>query len=295
MSYRQVAKVLLLDNETIRKWRSSFEQDGIDGLVGFHYGGRQAFLTPEQEEQLRAWVSRTLPHSTRAVGAYINAQFGVTYDSRSGLVTLLHRLGFEHRKPRAVSSKMGPDKQRRFIALYEKLLNSLSADEMVMFTDAVHPTYGAQPVGCWAPKVAAVAVEQTTGREQINIQAAIDLETGTTCVQEVESVDAASTIALFAAIEARFPNYRVIYVIADNARCHHAWLVQAWLARPGCRIRLLFIPAYCPHLNAIERLWGLMRKSLMHNQCAPNVRAFRSRLITFLRYDVPANWASFCD
>jgi transposase len=111
----------------------------------------------------------------------------------------------------------------------------------------------------------------------------------------VESVDAASTIALFEAIEARFPKKRLIYVIADNARCHRAKLVQAWLKRPGCRIRLLFIPPYCPHLNPIERLWGLARKSLMHNQCFPNFRAFRSRLLTFLRYDVPANWDSFCD
>jgi transposase len=295
MSYRQVAKVLLLDDETIREWRATFEQDGIDGLVGFHYGGRQAFLTPDQESQLKDWVSSTLPRSTRAVGAYIKQHFGITYESRSGLVALLHRLGFEHRKPRTVSSKMDPEKQRRFIELYEKLLNSLEADEMVMFTDAVHPTYGAQPVGCWAPKDVAVAVEQTTGREHVNIQGAIDLETGTTCMQDVESVDAASTIALFETIEARFPKQRAIYVIADNARCHRAKLVQEWLKRPGCRIRLLFIPPYCPHLNPIERLWGLTRKKLMHNHCSPNFRAFRARLLTFLRYDVPANWDSFCD
>ena len=47
---------------------------------------------------------------------------------------------------------MDPDKQRRFIAFYENLLNTLPADEMVMVTDAVHSTYGAQPVGCWAPR-----------------------------------------------------------------------------------------------------------------------------------------------
>jgi hypothetical protein len=28
----------------------------------------------------------------------------------------------------------------------------------------------------------------------------------------------------------------------DNARYHHAKLVQQWLARPGCRIKLDFIP-----------------------------------------------------
>jgi transposase len=44
-------------------------------------------------------------------------------------------------------------------------------------------------------------------------------------------------------------------------------LVQAWLTRPGCRVELHFIPTYCPHLDPIERLWGLMHKHVTHNRC----------------------------
>jgi transposase len=47
---------------------------------------------------------------------------------------------------------------------------------------------------------------------------------------------------------------RIIHVFLDNARYHHARAVQDWLALPGRRIRLHFVPAYCPHLNPIERL-----------------------------------------
>jgi transposase len=295
MSYRQVAKVLLLDDDTIREWRLAFERDGIDGLAGFHYGGRHSFLSAEQEVMLKQWVSDTLPRTTREIGAYIEASFSIRYESRSGLVTLLHRLGFEHRKLKAVPSRMDPDKQRRFIALYEKLLNRLEADELVMFSDAVHPVYGAQPVGCWTPKNMAVAVEQTTGREHMNIQGAIDLETGTTCMREVEKVDAISTIALLEAIEARFPKKRVIYVIVDNARCHRANLVKAWLARPGCRVTLMFIPPYCPHLNPIERLWLLMHKNLIHNRCFDDFRTFCIKINHFLRREVQEQWNNFCD
>jgi transposase len=52
----------------------------------------------------------------------------------------------------------------------------------------------------------------------------------------------------------------------DNARYHHAKLMQAWLARPGCRIKLHVILTYCPYLNPIERLWGLMHKHITHNR-----------------------------
>ena len=68
---------------------------------------------------------------------------------------------------------------------------------------------------------------------------------------EVATVDAASTIRLLEAIEALYPMLALIHVFLDNARYHHAKLVQDWLSRPDCRIRLHFVPAYCPHLNPI--------------------------------------------
>src|SRR5688572_26107849 len=92
------------------------------------------------------------------------------------------------------------------------------------------------------------------GRERLNIHGALDLETGRTRMIEVVTVDALSTIALLIAIETLYPAMRIIHVFLDNARYHHARAVQDWLAMPGRRIRLHFVPAYCPHLNPIERL-----------------------------------------
>jgi hypothetical protein len=83
---------------------------------------------------------------------------------------------------------------------------------------------------------------------------------------DVQTVDAASTITLLEAIEALYPLMMLIHVFLDNARYHHAKLVQQRLARPGCRIKVHFIPSYCPHLNPIERLWGLMHRNVTHNK-----------------------------
>ena len=123
----------------------------------------------------------------------------------------------------------------------------------MLFLDAVHPTHAARPVGCWAPKrKAGNRADERAPR--INIHRDIDLETGQTRMIEAETIDAASTIRLLEALEALYPLLAVIHVYLDNARYHHAKLVQAWLAQPDRRIKLHFIPAYCPHLNPIERL-----------------------------------------
>jgi hypothetical protein len=48
-------------------------------------------------------------------------------------------------------------------------------DEVAVFEDAVHPTHAARPVGCWAPKEQNLAIEQTSGRQRINIHGARDV------------------------------------------------------------------------------------------------------------------------
>jgi hypothetical protein len=58
----------------------------------------------------------------------------------------------------AVSAWHGASYRRRLSRRMETLLNRLSADEPVLFADAVHPTHAAWPVGCWAPKDVPVAI-----------------------------------------------------------------------------------------------------------------------------------------
>jgi transposase len=295
LSCEEIAKVLFVDDDTIRSWRQLYEEDGVEGLTRFGAGGSACQLSSEQQEKLKAWVQATLPRTTRAVGGWIEKEFGVVYESRSGLIVLLHRLGLEYHKPDVIPRKLDAAKQKEFIEAYEKLLNRLGPDEAVLFVDAVHPTHAARPVGCWAPKQEKLAIEQTSGRERINIHGAINLETGQTRMIDVETVNAASTITLLEAIEAIYPMLALIHVFLDNARYHHAKLVQEWLARPDCRIMLHFIPSYCPHLNPIERLWGLMHRNVTHNKTYETCAQFGDAALGFLREKVPRNWADFCD
>src|SRR5271170_6521 len=87
------------------------------------------------------------PHALRLV-----------YESRSGLIALLHRLRLEYHKPEVISRKLDPKTQKAFIASYENLMNSMGDDEVAMFVDTVHPTHAARPVGCWAPKGQKLAI-----------------------------------------------------------------------------------------------------------------------------------------
>ena len=51
MSCDAIAKVLLLDDDTIRTWYRLYEEDGIEGLTNFGYEGSACQLSGEQQEK----------------------------------------------------------------------------------------------------------------------------------------------------------------------------------------------------------------------------------------------------
>jgi hypothetical protein len=91
------------------------------------------------------------------------------------------------------------------------LTDQLPADEVVMFGDVVHLTHAVRPVGCSLPKEVRVAVEQSSGRDRLNVHGAIEFETGKTAMRHVLTVDAVSTIILLMAIEATYPGKRLVH------------------------------------------------------------------------------------
>ena len=88
MSCEAIAEVLYLDDDTIRTWHRLYQEEGIEGLAGFGHEGSACRLSDAQQDRLKAWITVTLPRTTREVGAWIETECGITYESRSGLIAL---------------------------------------------------------------------------------------------------------------------------------------------------------------------------------------------------------------
>ncbi len=239
------------------------------------------------------------------IRAYVAAQFDLKY-SHSGCVKLLARLGFEYRKPKALPRVTDTAKQAEFIAMYENMLNSLADDEAVYFApyrrfqantcqamDAVHPEYQSKPAFGWVKKGTNPTLKTTAGRARINIHGALNLETFDTPFVAPVTVDGVSAVQLLAKIEARNQDKRTIHVIWDNAAYHKGPDVRAFLSRKNCRIHLIQLPPYCPHLNPIERLWAVMHQHVTHNRAYPTQKLFTEAILKFFRKIIPEQWHNF--
>jgi len=114
MSCQAIARVLYMDDDTIRYWHELYQEKGLKWLAEFGYKGRACEMTAEQQKALATWVSETLPRTTSVVGEWIEKTYGMSY-TRSALIKLLARLGMEYRKPKAIPKKLDPTKQAAFI------------------------------------------------------------------------------------------------------------------------------------------------------------------------------------
>ena len=297
-SCAEIAEFLYLDDDTIRTWYKSYRQDGWDALALVGRQGGQSRMTPAQEATLCSWLEGRFCRAAGDIRAYITAEFGLHY-SHSGCLKLLRRLGFEYRKPKALPHVADEAKQAEFIAFYENLLNDLPADEAVYFADAVHPEYQTKPAFGWVRKGSNPAVKTTTGRGRVNIHGALCLENFDAPFVEPVTVDGNSAVQLLAKIEARNPTKSTLHVIWDNAAYHRCDTVKKWLARPDCRIHLIRLPTYCPHLNPIERprsaLWGVMHAQVTHNRFYPTQNQFAEAILRFFRQTIPKQWREFRD
>ena len=85
-------------------------------------------------------------------------------------------------------------------------------------------------------------------------------------------------IEFFKKIVERYPNKEIIIVL-DNASYNHAKVVENFANSHN--IELFFLPAYCPNLNLIERLWKFTKKVLVNNEFYESYDLFKEKVFDF--------------
>ncbi len=247
-SAADVADALLIDPNSVRNHFKRYQQGGLEGLLHVAYRGSDCELDAAQLAELDTHLQTELYLSAKDVAAWVEETFGIVYTA-SGMTAVLHRLGFVYKKPKLVPGKADPEAQEALLAQYEELKQNKGENDVILFMDAVHPQHNPVLGYGWIKRGEDAEVPSNTGRQRLNINGAIDLERLESVVRYDDTIDAASTIALFDQI---LLTYACIYIICDNARYYRSKAVQAYLQ--DSRIKLVFLPAYAPNLNLMSYL-----------------------------------------
>lgn len=279
MSCEEVAEVLFLNIDTLSNYIKKYKSGGIKELCQTNYLGRQSCLNCAQENQLSVELDSTIYLTTNAVQCYISSNFGLEY-SISGVTKLLKRLGFVYKKPKLVPSTPNKEAQEEFLKFYHDFMEQKATNEKVFFVDAVHPQHNTMSAYGWLRKGAITELKSNTGRSRLNIHGAMDAETyETTILYSEDTVNGDSTIDLMQSLEKLYSHADMIYMILDNAKYHYSRVVKAYEATS--RVKLIYLPAYSPELNLIERLWRLFKKQVLYNKFYEKYADFRASCINF--------------
>lgn len=100
---------------------------------------------------------------------------------------------------------------------------------------------------------------------------------------EGERKTSALFIALLKKLVKIYPKAKVIHVVLDNYRIHDSRITRTALAEFNGRIRLHFLPPYCPNDNKIERVWQDLHANVTRNHTCPDMLTLMREVRYYLR------------
>jgi transposase len=223
------------------------------------------------EEHLRAQP----PATVAAAAAQIEALTGI---KRSPTQTrqFLKKLGMKPRKLGQIPAKADPKEQEAFKAeqLEPRLAEAQAGQRAVFFRDAAHFVYAPFLALIWG--FTRVFVKAPSGRQRLHVLAALHATTKEILtVQNLTYVTAETVCEWLRRLAGTHPALPITIVL-DNARYQKCARVQE-LAR-GLGIELLYVPAYSPNLNLIERLWKWVKKQCLYGKYYPTSADFQAAI-----------------
>jgi transposase len=156
-----------------------------------------------------------------------------------------------------------------------RLTQAQAGQRAVYFVDAAHFVYGAFLGILWC--VQRLFVKTPAGRQRLNVLAALNAITREVHFVANQTYVSAETVCQLLQQLAALHGGVAITVILDNARYQRCALVQEMAA--ALHIELLFLPAYSPNLNLIERFWKFVKKRCLYGQYYPDSAAFQQAIL----------------
>ena len=108
-------------------------------------------------------------------------------------------------------------------------------------------------------------------RKSIAVFGAVRIDDGRLVASRDKKFDAMTFLTFLEKLLRHRRKARKMVVVLDNARYHHARLIQPWLKIKRNVLQLLFLPPYSPELNPVERVWKLTRRVCTHNRYFPTL------------------------
>ena len=288
-STRQTAKVLSVHHTTVGRVVQRFHQYGEAGLHDGRADNGEEKLSEGYLQSLHTLVSNapTLygwrrPTWTRELLIETMVRLTGVRIHPTTMSRALARIQARRGRPKPIVGCPWPQaaKTRRLRQL-QSLIAALPRRERAFYEDEVdihlNPKIGLD----WMVSGQQKEVLTPGQNEKRYLAGALDVRTGVVIWVEGQRKTSYLFLDLLDRLRREYPQVRCLHLICDNYRIHKSDIVHAALkGYLAGKIKLHFLPPYCPDDNKIERVWEDLHADVTRNHRQPNM----SKLMEAVRY-----------
>jgi transposase len=268
--HHQIARLCRISGNTLRAYLKQYQAGGVDALKHLSFHRPQSALQAHRET-LEVHLRDHPPQTINEAVAAIETLTGIRR-SPTQVRLFLKPLGLKCLKVGLRPAKADPEEQEAYQKnkLEPRLAEAQAGERAVFFVDAAHFVFGAFLGYLWC--FARCWIKAPSGRQRFNVLGALNAITHevitVTNLTYINSESVCQLLYKLVDLGLQVP----ITLVLDNARYQRCALVQAVADTLG--IELLYLPAYSPNLNLIERLWKFVKKQCLYSKYYTDFTAF---------------------
>jgi transposase len=280
-AHREIADVVRVDGDTVTDYVRKYRDGGLPMLLAEDYRKQRGRLDAHAERLKKVFKDQP-PHTVNEAIEAIEREAGVR-PKPSACRDFLRKLGMKCRRCGLVPGKAKDDEnqiqaQQEFHdqKLQPLLDEARQGRRTVLFVDAAHFVMGAFLGMLWC--FARVLLPSSSGRKRYNVLGAYDpVRHEAVTLTNDTVVNQGTFCALLDKIAICYADTGLpITLVLDNARYQKCQSVFDKAKALG--IGLLYLPAYSPNLNLIERLWRFVKKQVLYSRHYDKFAVFKESI-----------------
>ena len=292
--YKEIEEILGVCHTTICAWYKKYEREGKKGISAQRRGrklGSCRTLNPDQEKQIQKLIQDKCPDQLKlpfalwtriAVQQLVRRLWNIKMPIRT-VGEYLKRWGFTPQKPLRRAYKQNPkavkawmDEQYPAIAKRAKKEQAEIqwGDETGLCNDSYHGR-------SYAPRGQTPAIRLHPRCKRVNLISTVTNQ-GKVRFMVYKGKMNSNTLIKFMKRFVKNSDKKV-FLILDNLKVHHSYLVQDWLEEHKNQIEIFFLPSYSPELNPDEYLNCDLKAAVHSGIPARDKNQLKAKAISHLR------------
>jgi transposase len=298
--HTEVARIFDTTTVTVCNWIGRFNAEGPEGLYDQSRSGRPRKVTP-QVVATAATLIREDPQAEGLLATFwtvammalaLVTKLGVDL-STSTVRGVFKGLDLRFGRPRlAMPTKVDPEKAQKQWLIAQTVIEA-GPEAVVLYGDESRVQLLPLIRACWHWVGQQIRVPTPGSNDWRALFGALDTRTGRWVYLVRRRMKTPDFVAFLEYLLTEYPTQTIILVV-DNYSSHTAHLVRDWLAEHE-RLRLLYLPKYCSHLNPVEPIWLQLKNKIAANRLHASMAILLDTVKTFFDEMTPKQaltWAA---